>query len=206
MAATFYERRRNLGLAGGCLWLIVVGTTYAAWSLLAVRSTLATALLMAMCICAAGLTLFGIAMICGVLQAPFADSVLPSSGRKIMRQFGMIFAAEGGAIAVVCVACVESHHWIFIVPLSLIIVGLHFLPLARLFGVPRYYTRGALFCAIPIGTMLSVSASAHLGHALSWITIPDVGCTLVCLATAWAGLNEVRQFMSASREKLNRTR
>jgi hypothetical protein len=45
MAATFYERRCNLGLAGGCLWLIVVGTASAAWSLLAVRSTLVTVLL-----------------------------------------------------------------------------------------------------------------------------------------------------------------
>jgi hypothetical protein len=63
MAATFYEQRRNLGLAGGSLWLIVVGTAYAAWVLLAVRSTLATVLLVAMCICAVCLTLFGIAMI-----------------------------------------------------------------------------------------------------------------------------------------------
>jgi hypothetical protein len=111
----------------------------------------------------------------------------------------MIVAAEGVAIFVVSETCAETHHWRFIVPLAIIIVGLHFLPLARLFAVPRYNVTGALFCAIPIVTMLSVPASAHVGHALSWFTIPAVGCGLVSLATAWVGLNEIRRFVSVSR-------
>jgi len=196
---TLYQRRRNLGLAGGSLWLTVIGTACATWSLFVVQSTLATVLLAVMGIFAVGLVLYGIAMTRGVLQSPFVNAVPPSRGRKIMRQFGMIFAAEIGAIAVVYVACVKTHHWRFIVPLSIVIVGLHFLPLARLFRVPRYYVTGALFCAIPIVTMLSVPAHAHIGHSLSWITIPAVGGGLVSLATAWAGLNEVRQFVNVSR-------
>ena len=199
MTPTLYQRRRNLGLAGGCLWLITVGTAFAAWSLLTVRSTLTTSLLVAMCIFAAGLILFGIAMIRGVLQLLFLPDARPSGRGKMLRQFGMIVAAEGGAIAVVNVAFADTHHWIFIVPLILIIVGLHFLPLARLFAVPRYNVTGALFCAIPIVTMLSIPASAHVGHSLSWITIPVLGCSLVGLATAWAGLNEVRRFVGVSR-------
>ena len=59
MTITFYERRRNLGLAGGCLWLIFVGTVYAAWSLLTVRSGLATSLLAGISIFAVALILFG---------------------------------------------------------------------------------------------------------------------------------------------------
>jgi hypothetical protein len=202
MAITFYELRRNLGLAGGCLWLVTVGTVYAAWSLLTVRSALATSLLAAMCIFAAGMYFFGIAMIRGVRQLPFLPADRPSEGRRISSQFAMIVAAEGAAIAAVSVACERTHHWRFIVPLILIIVGLHFLPLARLFAVPRYYVTGALFCAIPIVTMVSIPASAHVGHALSWITIPAVGCALVSLGTAWAGLNEVRRFVGVSRAQV----
>ena len=199
MAITFFELRRNLGLAGGCLWLIIVGTVYAAWALLTVRSALATSLLAAMSLFAVGLFLFGIAMIRGVRQLPFLPTGRPSEARRIGRQFAMIVAAEGVAIAVCVRACVKTHHWRFIVPLILIIVGLHFLPLAKLFKVPRYYVTGALFCVIPVATMLSIPESAQIGHALSWIAIPAVGCGLVSLATAWAGLNEVRRFVSASR-------
>lgn len=199
MAVTFYELRRNLGLAGGCLWLIIVGTVYAAWALLTVRSALATSLLAAMSLFAVGMGLFGIAMIRKVRQLPFLPTGRPSEARRIGRQFAMIVAAEGAAIAICARACVKTHHWRFIVPLILIIVGLHFLPLAKLFKVPRYYVTGALFCVIPVATMLSIPESAHIGHALSWIAIPAVGCGLVSLATAWAGLNEVRRFVSASR-------
>jgi len=204
MTITLYERRRNLGLAGGCLWLIFVGTVYAAWSLLTVRSALATSLLAGISIFAVALILFGVAMIRGVLQLPFLSAANGAGGQKIMRQFGIIFAAECLAIAAMSIACTDSHHWIFIVPLALVIVGLHFLPLAKLFEVPRYYVTGILFCAIPVATMLLNPSSAHVGHALSWIVIPSVGCALVALATAWAGLNEVRRFVGASRARLSR--
>ena len=202
MAITFYERRRNLGLAGGSLWLIAVGIVYAAWSLLTVRSRLAILLLAGISIFAVVLILFGIAMTRGVAQLPFLPSASPSEGRRIMRRFGMIFAAECVAIAVVSAVCARTHHWRFIVPLAIVLVGLHFLPLAKLFRVPRYYVTGALFCVIPIATMLSVPAHAQIGQSLSWITIPAVGCGLVSLATAWAGLNEVRRFVAVSRVRL----
>ena len=201
MAITFYERRRNLGAAGGCMWLIVVGAAYAAWALLEVGSSVATSLLAGISILAAVLMFFGIAMTRGVARLPFLPAAPDSyaQGRRLMLRFGMIFAAEAVAIAVVSVVCMRTHHWRFIVPLVLIIVGLHFLPLAKLFTVPRYYVTGALFCAISVATMLAVPAHAHIGQSLSWITIPSVGCGLVSFATAWAGLNEVRRFAERAR-------
>jgi hypothetical protein len=202
MAITVYERRRNLGLAGGSLWLIMVGVAYAAWSLLTVRSAPATWLLAALCIFATGMYRFGIVTIRGARQLPFHDFAQPSEARRIWLQFALIVAVEAAAIIAVVNACVKTHHGRFIVPLILVIVGLHFLPLARLFKVPRYYVTGGLFCAISIVTMVSVPASARIGHALSWIVIPTVGCALVSLGTAWAGLNEVRRFVAASRALL----
>jgi hypothetical protein len=201
MTITFYERRRNLGLAGGCLWLIAVGTGYAAWSLLTVRSSVATSSLAGISVVAAVLIFFGVAMTRGVARLPFlpAASNSHAQGRRLVRRFGTIVAAEGIAIAIVSGVCTNTHHGRFIVPLALLIVGLHFLPLARMFAVPRYYVTGALFCVIPVVTMLSVPQSAHIGHSLSWITIPAVGCGP---ATAWAGLNEVRLFVGVSRERL----
>ena len=197
MAITFYERRRNLGLAGGSLWLVTVGIAYATWALLAVQSNAAIVLLAGIAILGVALILFGVSTTRGVARLPFLAGTATSQaqGRRLMLRFGLIFAAECVAIAIVSVACTRTHHWRLIVPLILIIVGLHFLPLAKLFGVPRYNVTGVLFCVIPIVTMLSVPAHAHIGQTVGWIAIPTVGCALVSLATAWAGLNEVRRFV-----------
>jgi len=199
MAITFYERARNLGLAGGCLWLIAIGAAFVVWSLLATQSALAISVLAVVAALAVLLGGFGVATIRRVLRSPFVPAVSTPDRGGIRRRFGMIVAAEVAAFVVVGRVCTTTHHWIWIVPLDLIVVGLHFLPLAQLFKVPRYYVTGALFCAIPIVTMLLVPASAQVGYARSWIAIPTVGCGLVSLATAWAGLNEVRRFLTASR-------
>jgi hypothetical protein len=202
MTTTFSDWRRNLGLSGGSLWLIIVGTAFAVWGLLAVRSSLARLLLAAMAVGAATLIVFGVVMVRRVLRLPRGTDSLPSEGRRIRRQFAMIVAAELAAFLVVNLICVTTRHWMFIAPLDLIIVGLHFLPLARLFKVPRYNVMGILFCVIPILTMLFIPRSIYVGHALSWFVIPPVGCALVCLVIAWAGLNEVQRFVHESRSQL----
>lgn len=99
----------------------------------------------------------------------------------------------------VTLSCVIRGQWALIAPVDLIIIGLHFLPLARLFDVPRYDVAGILFCAIPVVTMLAVPADGHVGQALSWLVIPSVGCAAVASFTAWAGLREVAGFVRASR-------
>ena len=58
ISATSFSR--NLGLAGGSLWLIEVGTAFAVWSLITIRSSLATALLAFVVIAAMALLIFGI--------------------------------------------------------------------------------------------------------------------------------------------------
>jgi hypothetical protein len=122
----------------------------------------------------------------------------PSEARRLGRAFGVIAGIEGLVITGVTLACIFWHHTAFIVPLDLMIVGLHFLPLAKLFNVPRYYVTACLFCVIPIATMLLVPRDQRIGHALSWIVLPSVGCAMVAFVTAWAGLREVNQYIRIS--------
>ena len=192
-ASSFY---RNLGLAGGSLWLIEVGTAFAIWTLFTIHSSLATVLLASVAIAAVALLIFGIRLMLTARRLPHGLVDDPSRRRRIGLRFGIIFAAEAVACWAVAVACLSTHHWKWIVPLQLIVVGLHFLPLARLFDVPRYNLLGALFCAIPIVTILSTASSAHIGHAFSWIAIPSLGCGLVALIIGAAGLDEVQRFLN----------
>lgn len=202
MAITYYERLRGVGLASGSMWLVIAGMGYSAWSLWMVRTNAASCLLAGILVVGLVLLILGIGTIRGVLRLNLLPEIEASERGRLMLRFAGIVAVEVAAIAVVANICVRTHHWRFIVPLAIVIVGLHFLPLVSLFRVPRYYKTGALFCAIPLGTMLLVPISAQIGHCLSWITIPSVGCGLVALATAWAGLQEVRRFVGAYRAQV----
>ncbi len=195
-------RKRNLGLAAGCLWLVVVSTSFAAVSLLVVRSPAATALLAAIFLLAVVLVVMSIATLREVFHVQDTTEPRPSEGRRLGRRFGAIVGVEGLVLTVVTLACVFTHRWALIAPLDLMIVGLHFLPLAKLFNVPRYNITGALFCGIPILTMLLLPADRLVGDALSWFVIPSVGCATVAFITAWAGLREVGRFIHASRSNV----
>ena len=192
-APNFY---RNFGLAGGSLWLIEVGTVFAIWSLVTVHTGVATTMLTFLAISAVALLIFGIRLMLIARRLSHAPEQDPTRGRRLLRHFGLIVLAEAAGCILVSLACTLTHHGRFIVPLNLIIVGLHFLPLARLFNVPRYNLLGVLFCAIPIATMLSTASSAHIGHALTWVAIPSIGCGLVALAIGAAGLDEVQRFLN----------
>jgi hypothetical protein len=190
---------RNLGLAGGSLWLIAVGTVFAGWSLITIQSTLAMMLTVFLATAAAALIMFGVLLLRSVRRLPHECATDGGAARRKMAlRFGLIVAAEGLGCTLVAMTCLRAHKWELIVQLNLVIVGLHFLPLARLFKVPRYNVTGILFCIFPIATLLAVSPSAHIGHALSWIALPAIGCGLVALITGAAGLDEVRQFLNRS--------
>src|SRR5579864_4156915 len=62
------------------------------------------------------------------------------SFRKTMgRRFGLISAAEFAGCGVVLLLCIMFHRLDLLAAGISVVVGLHFIPLARLFGFPLYY-------------------------------------------------------------------
>jgi presenilin-like A22 family membrane protease len=113
--------------------------------------------------------------------------------RATGRWFALVVGAEVAALVVVNPVAAATGHVELMPSLNLMIVGLHFLPLAWIFRVPRYYVMGVLFCGIPAGMMLSISADTLVGHPPAWYVIPSLGCGLVAGLTAMAGLREAWQ-------------
>jgi hypothetical protein len=196
---TFYEWKRSGGLVIGSLVLVVFPFPFAVWSLVVARTTIATLLLGAMAVAAAVLIVCCVAMIRAVRRLPHGTEGDRSLGRQIVLRYRAIVAAEYVGIAVVCLLCGNRRHWMFIPPLIDVVVGLHFLPLARLFKVPRYTAAGVAFCVIALGTMGWMPSSAYVGHAIGWLVVPPVGCAVVGLVIAWDGLNEVRRLVGSAR-------
>jgi hypothetical protein len=116
--------------------------------------------------------------------------------RRIGRQFALIVVLEGVAVALVSIACYFMSHLSWIVPLDLIIVGIHFIPLAKLFGVPRYTTLGLLFCIVSILTLLLVPAHAHIGTVFTRVVYSALGCAASAWLISIGNLLELRRLLS----------
>ena len=96
------------------------------------------------------------------------------------RRFAWITAIEGGAIVLAIVLLNAVHRPQFIAPVIAIIVGLHFFPLASLFGAGVYYATGSLGLAIGITGLLISDPSLRMSFvglsfgSLLWLTVAAV--------------------------------
>ena len=138
-----------------------------------------------------GLLLAGIVLAAGIgmmvmrLARQSPSTAIPSVeqaavSREKGRRFGWISAIEGGAIFLIIVLLNVAHRPQYIAPLIAVIVGLHFFPLAGLFGRPVYYVTGLLGCAIgTTGLLISDPAlrTSFVGlsfGSLLWLTVAAV--------------------------------
>lgn len=182
-------KARSVGLAGGSLWLIVAGGGSLAWALFAIGSPLRGAAF-AWVFCLAALLATGILVIRRALQLPTDGTDSSSDRDRIRKRFRQVVVAELLGFAVVNPILAATHHFLWMTAANLVIIGLHFLPLAEVFKVPRYYLMGMLFCAIPAATILFVSQSSQIGEALAWNVLPVLGCGCVAVLVGAAGLRE----------------
>lgn len=86
----------------------------------------------------------------GLRSAGVEPSRNPDAGRLV----GIWSGVEGVAIFVAVTVCQNIGARDAIVPVIAIIVGLHFLPLARGIPVPLYYATGSALVALGLGALL----------------------------------------------------
>jgi uncharacterized membrane protein YeaQ/YmgE (transglycosylase-associated protein family) len=103
------------------------------------------------------------------------DEAAAVEGRRMGMLFGMVFGLEGALIGLGSFLLGRLGHGVWIPSMAAAVVGLHFLPLARLFRVPAYYWTGAAMLACAVFT--------------SVIAAPDVRILVLALVTGailWA--------------------
>ncbi len=94
---------------------------------------------------------------------------------RMGRNFGLIFGAEGLLIFLAINVLNNLHLGDYAICAIAGIVGLHFLPLARLFRRPMYYVVGvimtiAALASIAIPMSIRISALAATMSAILWVT------------------------------------
>ena len=124
---------------------------------------------------------------------PPADKPGPSRARR----FGLVFGIEAGSIMVAYVVCRAATRVDLFFPAMMLIVGLHFLPLATLFDVPRYYGTGVLLCGLAIVTMLVVPQRLTLDgtRIAGWSVALCLGGALILWAVGLLQWNDGRKLI-----------
>ncbi|MEZ4863704.1 MAG: hypothetical protein R3C14_20450 [Caldilineaceae bacterium] len=107
----------------------------------------------------------GIALLLASRRLPAPTTPAAIQERRRRRQwFPIIFAAEFILIAIAGLVCRALNRLDLFLPLIMLIVGLHFFPLAALFHVKNYYVVGALLCLVAILTLLVVPEMFRLSE------------------------------------------
>jgi hypothetical protein len=97
---------------------------------------------------------------------------------EVRRHFHLILSLQWIAIAVAVVALGATHHPHPIPAAVCAIVGLHFFPLARLFGTPAYHLTATALCVVAAATFVLAPHTPAL-----WTALPGIGAATVLYAT-----------------------
>ena len=190
-----------LGLAGAAIWMVAISTAFTVLALITIGAPVPRLVLASVVIAAILFLVTGVGVIRAILRSPGAIPPRTTDDRTMLRRFAVVGAAEVLAIMVVNGICAVTQHLELLVPLDLLIVGIHFLPLARVFRVPRYYFMGGLFALVPLLTVVLIPVHAQVGAADAWFVIPTFGCSAVAWVTSAFNLREAAT--SLSRDDMN---
>ena len=172
-------RGRAAGIAVGA----VMGLTWAGSAVSTLTSSAAVPVLIA------SVAVFAVLMT-GARRVRRTSTTTPPSAppgadlRKMRRRFTLVVAGEFAAIFAAFNILARTGHSQWAPAVICAAVGLHFVPLARLFRVRLYYATGAALCLVAATTMILGAAGAP---AQLWQLLPGFGAALALWATS-AGL------------------
>lgn len=184
------SKRRIIGLAGAAIWLVSMSAAFTIISIVMIGASVPRWVLPGVVIAAAVYIAIGVRVIRGALRLPGAVPPRSAEERVMMRRFIRVVIVEVIAIMAGNTVFAVMQRLEFIVPLDLLIVGVHFLPLAAIFQAPRYYALGGLFCVVSVLTPLLIPAGTHVGDTGAWYVVPSFGCAVVASVTAAFNLRE----------------
>ena len=136
-----------LGMSIGTFWLIAASAGFSSLELATARTSNTRMALGGILVLALMLLTLTFTLIRTAMKLPVEPRTAERrrTGRRFALIFALIVVLEIVGFAVVNAVAWSTGHVSMMVALDQIIVGAHFFPLARLFGVPRYNLLG--FCS-----------------------------------------------------------
>jgi len=171
-----------IGAAFGVLMMTLFGTAWLAWGLQNMHAgspwLIAALVLPAIALLVPCFGMFQMGRRARKQAAPLtADDKRKQS--QMGRMFGIIFGAEGLLIFLAVNVLTNLHLEPYIMTAVAAIVGLHFLPLARLYRASLYYWVGGVMLADALLSLALPSPTREIVVGLSMGTILWLTCVLV---------------------------
>ncbi len=171
------SRAAQIGKAGGMIWIASISLIFAILDLYFAKLPVLLAI-------SSGIAIF---VITGILlnwsikalllakKLP-ADKSEEAKKRKhyIRKWFLIILGIEIAGLNIAPVILLKLNCFQYIVPVDILIVALHFLPLGRIFNMPAYYFLGIILSLIDLLTMFFVPVSLKTGNLPALIAIPSL--------------------------------
>jgi hypothetical protein len=175
---TIHQTRiAQIGRGGGMIWIVSITFFFAMLDLyfakLPILPTISSGILFLLI--TAVLLTWSIKTLCFALKLPnekSEDGI--KRGRFIRKWFLIILALEIAGLNIATFALLKFHCFQYIVPVDILIVALHFLPLGRIFVMPAYYFLGIVLTLIDLLTMFFVPVSLLIGNLIAIIAIPSL--------------------------------
>ncbi|WP_419876157.1 hypothetical protein [Candidatus Pristimantibacillus sp. PTI5] len=177
------------GTASGVLFMSFFGTLWAYTGTMGLRGWGTSLFLTAALVIGAALFFGGISLIRSSKALPVQSIEGDArTGKRMRFWFNINFAAEGIAIFIAIAVCNAIHRSELMPIIIAIIVGIHFFPLASLFGVKFYHFTGAFLCLLAVITWLFVPERITVGsHQLdSYLSIVGFGSSIILWITGFA--------------------
>lgn len=174
--------RAITGAAFSVMMMTLFGTAWLAWGLHSMQADspwlIAALVLPAIALLVPGFGMFQLGRRATKRAAPLtADQ--KRAQRQMGRTYGIVVGAEGLLIFLAVNVLTNLHLDPYIMTAVAAIVGLHFLPLARLFRVPLYYWVGGVIVADALLSLALSSPTREIAVGLSMGAILWLTCVLV---------------------------
>ena len=155
------------GLATGVIFLTIFG---ALWAAVGVQGLNGLVSWLGVILLVVGVVLLGagISLSRASRRRRLSQGEMPTSKERQRRNkwFLIVFGTEILTIVIARMICWSINRLDLFVPVTMLIVGIHFFPLASLFRVRRYRLSGVLLCLLAISTVLVVPEQLRLVEIL----------------------------------------
>lgn len=191
------------GYASGALFMTFFGAFWASFSAFALGPWQRVLLFSAIGVVSVALAIAAVRLLRQARRLPTsASEEARARGKAQSRRFFLVFAVEFASIFVAANLLGIAGFEGFIPPVIALIVGLHFIPLATVFGVRLYYLTGVLVSLVAVVALVALLFGVTLGGEFGWAVVVGIATALILWTTVLGILHTVGGFLRADGARL----
>jgi Family of unknown function (DUF7010) len=187
------------GIASGVLFLALFGALWAAMGINGLKGLEEPWLLIVVMLFGLALLFAGVSLLRASRRSPApATRAEIKQGQSRSKWFRIVFATELITIIIAMAICRAANRFDLFYPVMMLIVGIHFFPLASLFQVKKYHVAGALLCSLAVVTLLAVPERLRLSNlqVAAWLVILGFGGAFILWGVGFAHWLQGRRLLA----------